>query len=166
MFLYDWATIVQHTHFNLQFLLLLVDLCDSLSEHGGWRHDPQWAHLQHFNAGLTESGKKKKKKVDNDDWFNCMERDASFFPCRSYRGRFHGPPPCCLAWKSPMKDYCITIINSFILPSHSPCCCSLYPTPPLRRQGSCLQSLWWSTADAAPAATGSWGSPCYVGAFL
>lgn len=52
------------SHLYLQFLLLLVNLCDPLLEH--WRRwqEPQWAHLQFYKAGLTKEEKLKRQTVD------------------------------------------------------------------------------------------------------
>lgn len=75
--------------------------------------------------------------------------------------RLHVPPP-----RRSANNHHQRLLHLKRLPSRSPCCYSLHPTPPPRRRGSDLRPLWWSTAAAAPVATGSWCSPCYVGAFL
>lgn len=174
----DWTTVVWQSHLNLQFLLLLVDLCDSLLEHWGRWQDPQWAHLQLFNAGLTKKNNIKADKVSRCNLQSSHQSGNAMWiiglnawkkmHLSSYMQELKK-----LVSRATTASFDMNEPGKWLnhhhqqphLPSRSPCCYSLYPTPPPRRRDSDLQPLWWSTAAVAPAATGSWGSPCYVGAF-
>jgi len=167
----NWTTTLEGSYLNLQFLFLLVDLCYAFLEHWGWWQDPQWAHLQLFDARLIDI-EKKQTKLSHASWeainlfsagrminrFNIQERNSWIHEMTAIVS---------IVWhEKKLWHHHHQRLRLTHLPSRSPCCCSPCLTLPLRRRDSDLQPLWWSKAAADPAATGSWSFPCYAGAFL